>query len=159
MLGRLVQVYCDDNLIFSKTRGEHLKHVRMALESQWRHWYKKNSRRQDANLGAPTALAVWDGAVTEAPPSPALAPQLSRLGRNRFCVPPLGAGRLGWTGLEIIRAGVENKWVGFGFLGHVINGCSVSHSATAATWRGATATQRSEITCAYVRLLPQQPLA
>jgi hypothetical protein len=32
MLGRLVQVYGDDILIFSKTREEHLVHLRMVLE-------------------------------------------------------------------------------------------------------------------------------
>ena len=33
MLGRFVQVYCDDIMIFSKTREEHLAHVRMVLET------------------------------------------------------------------------------------------------------------------------------
>ncbi len=33
MLGRFVQVYCDDNFIFSKRRKEHLVHVRMVLET------------------------------------------------------------------------------------------------------------------------------
>jgi Reverse transcriptase (RNA-dependent DNA polymerase) len=37
MLGRFVQVYCDDILIFSKTREEHLAHVRMVLETLRHH--------------------------------------------------------------------------------------------------------------------------
>ena len=37
MLGRFVQVYCDDILIFSKTREEHLMHVRMVLETLRQH--------------------------------------------------------------------------------------------------------------------------
>jgi hypothetical protein len=37
MLGRFVQVYCDDILIFSKTREEHLVHVRMVLETLRHH--------------------------------------------------------------------------------------------------------------------------
>jgi hypothetical protein len=36
-LGRFVQVYCDDILIFSKTREEHLVHVRMVLETLRHH--------------------------------------------------------------------------------------------------------------------------
>jgi len=37
MLGRFVQVYCDDILIFSKTREEHLVHVRMVLATLRHH--------------------------------------------------------------------------------------------------------------------------
>jgi hypothetical protein len=37
MLGRFVQVYCDDILIFSKTREEHIVHVRMVLETLRHH--------------------------------------------------------------------------------------------------------------------------
>jgi hypothetical protein len=47
MLGRFVQVYCDDILIFSKTRAEHLEHVRMVLETLRRHkLYAKASKCQ-----------------------------------------------------------------------------------------------------------------
>ena len=45
MLGRFVQVYCDDILIFSKTREEHLEHVRTVLETLRRHkLYAKASK-------------------------------------------------------------------------------------------------------------------
>jgi hypothetical protein len=45
MLGRFVQVYCDDILIFSKTRAEHLAHVRMVLETLRHHQlYAKASK-------------------------------------------------------------------------------------------------------------------
>ena len=47
MLGRFVQVYCDDILIFSKTRAEHLTHVRMVLETLLHHQlYAKASKCQ-----------------------------------------------------------------------------------------------------------------
>ena len=47
MLGRFVQVHCDDILIFSKTREEHPARVRMALETLRRHkLYAKASKRQ-----------------------------------------------------------------------------------------------------------------
>ncbi len=47
MLGRSVQVYCDDILIFSKTRAEHLEHVRLVLETLRRHKvYAKASKCQ-----------------------------------------------------------------------------------------------------------------
>ena len=47
MLGRFVQVYCDDILIFSKTREEHLAHVRMVLETLRHHkLYAKASKCQ-----------------------------------------------------------------------------------------------------------------
>ena len=47
MLGRFVQVYCDDILIFSKTREEHLVHVRMVLETLRHHkLYAKASKCQ-----------------------------------------------------------------------------------------------------------------
>ncbi len=45
MLGRFVQVYCDDLVIFSKTREEHLKHVRMVVETLRHHkLYAKASK-------------------------------------------------------------------------------------------------------------------
>ena len=47
MLGRFVQVYCDDILIFSKTREKHLAHVRMVLETLQHHkLYAKESKCQ-----------------------------------------------------------------------------------------------------------------
>jgi hypothetical protein len=47
MLGRFVEVYCDDILIFSKTREEHLVHVRMVLETLRHHQlYAKASKCQ-----------------------------------------------------------------------------------------------------------------
>ena len=47
MIGRFVQVYCDDILIFSKTREEHLVHVRMVLETLRHHkLYAKASKCQ-----------------------------------------------------------------------------------------------------------------
>jgi hypothetical protein len=47
MLGSFVQVYCDDILIFSKTREEHLVHVRMVLETLRHHkLYAKESKCQ-----------------------------------------------------------------------------------------------------------------
>jgi hypothetical protein len=47
MLGSFVQVYCDDILIFSKTREEHLVHVRMVLETLRHHkLYAKASKCQ-----------------------------------------------------------------------------------------------------------------
>jgi hypothetical protein len=47
MLGRFVQVYCDDILIFSKTREEHLVHVRMVIEKLRHHkLYAKASKCQ-----------------------------------------------------------------------------------------------------------------
>jgi hypothetical protein len=45
MLGRFVQVYWDDILIFFKTREEHLVHVRMVLETLRHHkLYAKASK-------------------------------------------------------------------------------------------------------------------
>ena len=47
MLGRFVQIYCDDILIFSKTREEHLAHMRMVLETLRHHkLYAKASKCQ-----------------------------------------------------------------------------------------------------------------
>ncbi len=47
MIGRFVHVYCDDILIFSKTREEHLVHVRMVLETLRHHkLYAKASKCQ-----------------------------------------------------------------------------------------------------------------
>ena len=47
LIGRFVQVYCDDILIFSKTREEHLVHVRMVLETLRHHkLYAKASKCQ-----------------------------------------------------------------------------------------------------------------
>ena len=47
MLGRFVQVYCYDILIVSKTRDEHLAHVRMVLETIRHHkLYAKGSKCQ-----------------------------------------------------------------------------------------------------------------
>ncbi len=37
ILGRFVQVYCDDVLIFSKTHKEHLEHKRLVPETLHRH--------------------------------------------------------------------------------------------------------------------------
>ncbi len=45
MLGRFVQVYCDNILIFFKTREEHMAHVRMVLETLRHHkLYAKASK-------------------------------------------------------------------------------------------------------------------
>ena len=47
MLGRFVQLYCNDILIFSKTREEHLVHVHMELETLRHHkLYAKASKCQ-----------------------------------------------------------------------------------------------------------------
>ncbi len=47
MLGRFVQVYCDNILIFSKTGEEHLVHVCMVLETLRHHkLYAKASKCQ-----------------------------------------------------------------------------------------------------------------
>ena len=47
LLGRFVEVYCDDILIFSKTREEHLVHVCMVLETLRHHQlYAKASKCQ-----------------------------------------------------------------------------------------------------------------
>ncbi len=47
MLGKFVQVYLDDILIFSKTKGEPLVHMRMILEILKHHsLYAKASKRQ-----------------------------------------------------------------------------------------------------------------
>ena len=46
MLGRFVQVYCHDILIFSKTSEEHLVHVRMVLETLRHQLYAKASKCQ-----------------------------------------------------------------------------------------------------------------
>ena len=47
MLGRFVQVYCDDILVFPKTREEHMMHVRMVLETLLPHkLYAKASKCQ-----------------------------------------------------------------------------------------------------------------
>ena len=50
-LGRFVQAYCDDILIFSKTREEHLVHVRMVLETLRHH--KLYQRRQPVQARPP----------------------------------------------------------------------------------------------------------
>jgi hypothetical protein len=51
MLGRFVQVYCDDILIFSKTREEHLVHVRMVLETLRHHKLPATSSPPTLTLG------------------------------------------------------------------------------------------------------------
>ena len=49
MLGCFVQVYCDDILIFSKTREEHVAHVRMVLETLRHH--KLNAKASKCHFG------------------------------------------------------------------------------------------------------------
>jgi hypothetical protein len=53
MLGRFVQAYCDDImiLIFSKTREEHLVHVRMVLEMLQHHNLKLYAKASKCQFG------------------------------------------------------------------------------------------------------------
>ena len=65
MLGRFVQVYCDDIRIFSKTREKHLAlavaHVRMVLETLRHHkLYAKASKCQFGDIQAVTSC-LWPG--------------------------------------------------------------------------------------------------
>ena len=63
MLGRFVQVYTDDILIFSKTRKEHLVHVRMVLQTLRHHkLYAKASKCQFGRSSV-TFLATFLGHV------------------------------------------------------------------------------------------------
>ncbi len=51
MLRRFVEVYCDDMLVFSKMREEHLVHVHMVLETLQHHQlYAKASKCQFGRL-------------------------------------------------------------------------------------------------------------
>jgi hypothetical protein len=54
MLGRFVQVYMDDILIFSSTKEEHVVHVRMVLETLRHHkLYAKTSK---CRFGSPEVV-------------------------------------------------------------------------------------------------------
>jgi hypothetical protein len=104
-----VQVYCDDIVIFSKTRQEHLAHVRMVLEKLLEELlvvhHKTNGPRDAA---APQVLC--QGVQV---PIRALLRGLSRprhLGTWRRCRPPQGR-RSGGVGYAPGLANVYRKFV------------------------------------------------
>ena len=61
MLGKFVQVYMNDILIFSKTKEEHLIHVRMVLETLKHH--RLDAKASKCQFGR-TSVAFLRHAVT-----------------------------------------------------------------------------------------------
>jgi hypothetical protein len=55
MLGRFMEVYCDDILFYSKTREEHLVHTRIVMETLQHH---KLYAKPEASILAPIASSA-----------------------------------------------------------------------------------------------------